>query len=118
MNLITKFSIYRFGLYTLETVFEGYPAYNRKASGQTFFYKEEYEKWQYAHKFERWLIGPTIGDESVSAVLVLESVQKKKWNYGFRLLVSFRLGINLVSVYEPITDTQRYQPTYQLSDAR
>ena len=26
----------------------------------------ETQKWQYAHKFERWLIGPKIGDENVS----------------------------------------------------
>lgn len=56
---------FRFGLFALETVFEGYPAYTRKASHQSLFYKEEYEKWIYAHKFERWVIGPTIGDESV-----------------------------------------------------
>ena len=62
---------YRFGLYVLETVYnsdgeDAYPAYFRKASNQNFFFKEEYEKWQYAHKFERWLIGPKIGDENVS----------------------------------------------------
>ena len=76
--MILIFFIFRFGQYTLETVFEGYPAYTRKASGQTFFYKEEYEKWAYAHKFERWLIGPSIGDESVSRVLLLKSLQEKK----------------------------------------
>ena len=67
---------FRFGLYNLETVYNdpvtlddggpAYPAYIRKASGQTFFFKEEYQKWIYAHKFERWLIGPKIGDENVS----------------------------------------------------
>ena len=69
-------SFFRFGLYNLETVYNdpvtlddggpAYPAYIRKASGQTFFFKEEYQKWIYAHKFERWLIGPKIGDENVS----------------------------------------------------
>ena len=70
---------FRFGLYNLETVYNdpvtlddggpAYPAYIRKASGQTFFFKEEYQKWIYAHKFERWLIGPKIGDENVSVHL-------------------------------------------------
>ena len=58
-------------MYDLETVNEpdvksGYPAFTRKASKQSFFYKAEYTKWYYAHKFERWVIGPTIGDENVS----------------------------------------------------
>ena len=51
---------------TLDDGGPAYPAYIRKASGQTFFFKEEYQKWIYAHKFERWLIGPKIGDENVS----------------------------------------------------
>ena len=59
----------RFGQYALETLYEGYPAFTRKASGQSIFYKEEYTKWMYAHKFERWVIGPTIGDESVVSKL-------------------------------------------------
>ena len=64
-------TFYRFGLYALETLYkpgdqeQPYPAYTRKASGQSLFYKEEYEKWMYAHKFERWVIGPKIGDENV-----------------------------------------------------
>ena len=47
-------------------MYDDYPAFTRKASGQSFFYKTEYEKWYYAHKFERWVIGPTIGEENVS----------------------------------------------------
>ena len=66
-------TFYRFGLYALETLYNAnqngdakpYPAYTRKASNQSLFYKEEYEKWMYAHKFERWVIGPKIGDENV-----------------------------------------------------
>lgn len=71
----------RFGLYSLETVFEGYPAYTRNASQQSLFYKEEYEKWIYAHKFERWVIGPQIGDENGGFVMLSEEVCP--WNIDF-----------------------------------
>lgn len=72
----------RFGLYALETLYNAnqngdakpYPAYTRKASGQSLFYKEEYEKWMYAHKFERWVIGPKIGDENGGLVLLSKDV--------------------------------------------
>merc|ERR1719414_1922320 len=41
---------------------------------KAFFYKEEYEKWMYAHKFERWVIGPKIGDENGGLVLLSKDV--------------------------------------------
>ena len=55
----------RFGLYNLNTMYEGYPVYSRAASGQSMFYKKEYDKWEYAHRIERWIVGPTIGDATV-----------------------------------------------------
>merc|ERR1712141_889202 len=76
----------RFGLYVLETVYnsdgeDAYPAYFRKASNQNFFFKEEYEKWQYAHKFERWLIGPKIGDENGGIVFMTDT--RCPWDINF-----------------------------------
>ena len=52
-------------MYNLNTMYEGYPVYSRAASGQSMFYKKEYDKWEYAHRIERWIVGPTIGDATV-----------------------------------------------------
>lgn len=71
----------RFGLYNLETISEGYPAYTRKASKQSLFYKEEYDKWIYAHKMERWVVGPTIADASGGVVMMSE--EKCPWKIDF-----------------------------------
>jgi hypothetical protein len=46
-------------------MFEGYPVYSRAASGQSLFYKKDYDKWEYAHRIERWIVGPSIGDATV-----------------------------------------------------
>ena len=58
-------------MYNLNTMFEGYPVYSRAASGQSLFYKKDYDKWEYAHRIERWIVGPSIGDASVSPKLFL-----------------------------------------------
>ena len=50
----------RFGLYTLKTIYEGHPAYIRPVSGQAFFYKRSFDKWDYFHKLERWIIGEEV----------------------------------------------------------
>ena len=50
----------RFGLYTLKTIYEGHPAYIRPVSGQAFFYKKSFDKWDYFHKLERWIIGEEV----------------------------------------------------------
>ena len=44
--------VYRFGVFTLKTVYEGRPAYIHTATGQAFFYKSEFDKWDYWHKLE------------------------------------------------------------------
>ena len=49
----------------MNTIYEGYPVYSRAASGQSLFYKKDYDKWEYAHRIERWIVGPTIGDATV-----------------------------------------------------
>ncbi|CAB4066063.1 unnamed protein product [Lepeophtheirus salmonis] len=53
----------RFGVYTLHALHDGFPVYVRHASDQVFlYYKEEYDKWAYSHRIERWIVGPRIGD--------------------------------------------------------
>ena len=56
---------YRFGVYTLTTVYGGYPAFSRAVSGQHLFFQQDLGKWQYAHRISRWIVGPNIGDSSV-----------------------------------------------------
>ena len=46
-------------------MYEGYQVYSRAASGQSLFYKKDYDTWEYAHRIERWIVGPTIGDATV-----------------------------------------------------
>ena len=45
----------RFGVYTLTTTYQGYPVYSRAVSRQFLFYQREFEKWEYAHRIERWI---------------------------------------------------------------
>ncbi|XP_059098290.1 uncharacterized protein LOC131892433 isoform X1 [Tigriopus californicus] len=52
----------RLGLFTLSTLFEGYPVYSKKASSQHLFFKLEFDRWEYAHRIERWVVGPMIGE--------------------------------------------------------
>ena len=47
-------------------MYEGYPVYTRKASKQNLFFQSEFRGWYYKHRILRWIIGPTVGESSVS----------------------------------------------------
>ena len=64
--------LFRFGLYELTTIYEGYPVYVRAASGQNLFYQAEFRDWKYAHQIRRWILGPTVGKSSVSGTIRFE----------------------------------------------
>lgn len=70
-----------FGIYDLDSVVENRPAYIRRISGQNMFYKEAYDKWEYDHKIERWIVGPKMED-AFGGIFIL-STEKCPWNIAF-----------------------------------
>ncbi|XP_040571204.1 uncharacterized protein [Lepeophtheirus salmonis] len=71
----------RFGVYTLHALHDGFPVYVRHASDQFLYYKEEYDKWAYSHRIERWIVGPRIGDSEGG--LMFLSAHKCPWEIDF-----------------------------------
>ena len=74
--------VYRFGLFTLKTVYEGRPAYIHTVTGQAFFYKSEFDKWDYWHKLERWIIGNELGN-AVGGIMIMSS-EVCPWDINFK----------------------------------
>ena len=52
-------------MFTLATLHEGYPVYTKQSTGQNLFFQKEFDRWQYAHRIRRWIVGPKVGDSLV-----------------------------------------------------
>ena len=69
-------------MFTLKTVYEGRPAYIHTVTGQAFFYKSEFDKWDYWHKLERWIIGNELGN-AVGGIMIMSS-EVCPWDINFK----------------------------------
>ncbi len=56
----------RFGVFTLASEYGHFPVYERSSSDQVLFYQKDYERWIYAHRMERWIVGSSVGESQVS----------------------------------------------------